>query len=949
MERERSAKRHNGNSPQSRVTGERVVDTKEVAATGSVSGVASRKRKSSRLRLHLNRIPLYFRPGFTYTGGGLGLSVAFVAFVFIYAFSQTPTDPDRDKYGNFVEVQVAALFTLATFVPVIIAVFLQGKASMRIDRGRGVWRSSLIVATVFYALVLLALGAFAIWQLATGVPEDTLLRGINVSGMFLVIMWLPVLILTVVYCSGVKFTSKSARELVKRDLTGELQEKDTQHLRDVIKDLRDAALAEYGEGNRRAVRQRLLSLAKIAECGDPHLADSSLEEVSYLASEMVRDRELALEALTHIHKSTVQDSTKVSELMSIWADAVGSGASPKVEEKCASLIKEILRENTFNFEELDLLRKLQDIVVAYDSNAHEEIGLIRTFKTFYLRAPAGELAAIVDQLSRGSEKTTEAFAEVLCEVQNPVRSRKDLIRAFTASALNNAQGDVPVVTGARNSLRRLACQGERHREAVALATSYVLEETVTRVDNKSVNGALLAAVLQMDRDVDSEDLNLQPVSREETADVLEKLMRKLANVSPLQCQSAVISLRPVLRQQGLSWDEDSQISQQIVVRVLTKAWRSHIDSKTDVDQDKRADLRSPLDLIQDYARTIPRNDEMLSKVIPPMYSALEITEWPLEEELAAFNIFLKSSDGDHLVSRLRQAYFLVEKSEREGRPLATVFKQLQIEVETLKELVEGTALLLSQSDHFVVSYIEVGGKFSRDSDGEFEDSELEIDSELPRVSGKTISIGEAQDCLFKVLIAAILSKPSWGRKVLAESQIVRNDSKFLRRLNDLLDEQYRRPDDKADQLDIQNLLIGVRLRLALWVQRTYAPKPYLGNPRFPLEEIEKQICDQFDSLLDPLVPPEAIGDRLLTSMLLTLLRLMEFSGERPSQRLSNSADLIVKNLKEHERIRTVVRKVFSRRLQESPTVGGKSPCIRKILLALDAADRPSQLVQMHDH
>ena len=905
MERDRPAKRHNWKAPQLKATGERMVEIEEIAATESMSGVASEKRHSSWLRLQLYRIPLYFRPRFTIWVGLLAFVLG--ASPLAYFLSQSLTDQST---GRFVEVQVAALITLATFVPVVIALFLQGKPSMRIAGGRAVWWSSLGTATLIYALVLLGTGVVAIVQLAGGLSGNSIWRAIGVGGMFCVIFWLPILIVTVARCSGAQFSSQSARELIASDLRGNPDQKYVEDLKTVIKDLRDAALTEYDEGNRRAVRERLKALTEIVNCGEPSLADSSLQEISHVASRMVRDRELAVEAIDLLvtatdestESTTTSDLSKndwelqlrvVSELMSIWADAIESGASPKVEDRCADKSRDLLRKAKQTRLSDRLLEKLKTILAAYSDTTHEESGLIRAFEVFGHQANFPD--EYVDQLSRGSEKATQALADLLIAAETPNSARYSrYVLAFARSALINAQGDPPIAKSTRNSLRKLTTQSEEHRMAVAMAC----HRTMWDIDDLGPKGALIAEVLLMarrDNESGFVNENLDQVTREEATSLLENLQRRSASWSDESYRLSFRSIELVLREKPLTRGEDSRPFENIVRTVLTRAWGSTLQPKSGSERGRDNHTQNLLvHHIRQYADSIPGDDPSLQELSKLLRDRLKKNGWPLLETLSVLDVLSKSQMAENQRHQMFVAHRIVVEAHQEERSLAHSFKDVALDSTSAKRLMLNLSMLLNASN---------------DLKADADEAEAFIDND------GLITVDDVQLALVEIAIAVLLSIREVANEVLLNVSKEDTGASSLIESSNLFAQLEEGQKAEGIHRDFTPLLHSLHIANARLLFRRH---DFRDVPDLLSDQFQEDICRALTHLLDPSVTTRRIPPGLLDTTLRSFFFVLERAGSPPTEILETTSQDVAKQIQTNAVLAQTAQAVFPYKKQFNP-------------------------------
>ena len=493
-----------------------------------------------------------FEPRWTYLSVAILLAVSALIGIPIIQ-----SGGDAEKQAVFVEVRVAAVFTLATFIPVVIALFLQGKPSMRIERGWIVWRSSFGVATGFYALLLGVAGVVAIFEIALkdGVPDSVAYLG--VVTFFLVIFMLPVLLVSVAVCSGAPFTSQSAQILVWAHLRANRKEK----AKGLIKDLRDVTIVEYKLDHRRAVRERLQALGDISENDDFDIKEASLDEIGFVGSEMILDRDLAEEAIhtlvsesalarqaiqTLVSEKALTDEAietlasesalpledilglsieifeessvnadqvkllrwnqvkllrlRVGELMSLWATAVQKNASPLVAAECAKRIKDLfIYQVVYGRTPLGGLgiyeRKLQLILLSYEGTVHEEAGYLLALSAFGHFADFPD--AVLERLPEGSKATVETLTTLLLDTPRPDLKRYEKDIEVFVQSVDKSPTKGLLRSVQLTSLQQIASRSERHRQMIAQSCHRYVTDPDASVDGEANLNGYLALILKM--------------------------------------------------------------------------------------------------------------------------------------------------------------------------------------------------------------------------------------------------------------------------------------------------------------------------------------------------------------------------------------------------------------------------------------------------------------------
>ena len=660
---------------------------------------------SGKLR-HLHRI---FEPTWTYW---LLLILLVFSVGVALPIVQGGRNGDSDDTA-FLEVRIAAIFTLATFILVVIALFLQGKPSMRIERGRVVWRSSFGVATGFYAVLLLVAGGVAILEialLADGVPDWVAYLG--VVTFFLVILMLPVLIISVAVCSGAPYTSDSAAILVWAWLISTKKEK----AKRLIKDLRDVTIVEYKQDNRRAVRIRLKALRDIFENDDSEIKQASLEEIGFVASEMILDRDLAreaIEALVSESKNRQRADTvdwrdsfinkQISELMSIWARAVEQKASPLLVDMCAKEIKNILGNGNFhrlgNLEDRGLDRKLDAIVAAYEDDVHEESGLLLTLKTFGHFKDFPD--AVLDKLSEESKSPVKALTELFLETDKPNLDRYDRDVELFVKKSDNVPSKLLRRSIPFNSLRELAKKSNEHRKLIAKSCHWYVTDPETNATGQATANGYLALVLKMVKQSDPE--RLPDEAKQSLMDLMQIKAggRKFQNWEPSQLRSIVtpnlMQLLPrnagQLSARELARDETHAALRKVVVQLLVQSWGAHLEEQGEsASESDKANQQWLLEQIRDFVRSLPPGKtDWFQSVIAGLSSQLDKYSRPLFAELSSFDVFARSPQFEDQKRTLAKAHGLHEELLEQNLPESIYFDERRWTFADKKVLLWGLA------------------------------------------------------------------------------------------------------------------------------------------------------------------------------------------------------------------------------------------------------------------
>ncbi|SDF40588.1 hypothetical protein SAMN05660485_03292 [Blastococcus fimeti] len=245
--------------------------------------------------------------------------------------------------AEYQAVAAGGLMALAGIVPAVLAAVASGRPVTRLDGGRlllrgvagGIVTGYCVVWTVAFAFPLLALvEAWAWLETPTGV-------GVGVGLLVLTTVGTPIVFLVL---ASRLHPGTSTLLAVGRALRahGGPEAGSVRAATTLVKDLRDLAMSEHKDGDRRAVRYRMAGLASIAaETTSEKVALLALEELGLVCQELVKDRDLTREGLALLDlvagrlpaRSTQLLGRVVQESVDVWKAAQVENASPKVTEE----------------------------------------------------------------------------------------------------------------------------------------------------------------------------------------------------------------------------------------------------------------------------------------------------------------------------------------------------------------------------------------------------------------------------------------------------------------------------------------------------------------------------------------------------------------------------------------------------------------------------------------
>lgn len=351
--------------------------------------------------------------------------------------------------GDFFSSSTAALLTIAGIVPAAIGLAIAGRPSLRIDHARVVLRWGPLVNSVLWPLVWFGTSLAALLALI-GVwgnkGEDLKVPGAIVLTMSLVVVvWAFFLVANYM----VRLTSRSSSWFAIPAAIGPRGA-------DVLKDLRDVALIEAKNGDRRAVRDRMFALCAIAlKTSDDERSKAALEELAFLGQEQVLDRDQALDvvhllchaALTSTSPSIVE--TAVKEISSMWSASIRAGASPKIGLDCSYALGMIAERST-----RELVGESIDRVL---TAVHDRRGLGRTISAGEILENLARVVEVVPQW------TPQRYVDALVDHGDPSAP----IIARLLERIHNRAGAAPI-------------QGQAHTLIEALSRLIVANATGPR-------------------------------------------------------------------------------------------------------------------------------------------------------------------------------------------------------------------------------------------------------------------------------------------------------------------------------------------------------------------------------------------------------------------------------------------------------------------------------------
>ncbi len=242
--------------------------------------------------------------------------------------------------AEYQAVAAGGLMALAGIVPAVLAAVASGRPVTRLDGGRlllqgvagGVVRGYCLAWATAFVFPLLALVEAWSWlESPTGV-------GVSVGLLVLTTVGTPIVFLVLAsrLNPGTSTLLAVRRALRTDDEDGANSARAATTL---VKDLRDLAMSEYEDGDRRAVRHRMAGLASIAAgTTSQAVALLALEELGLVCQELVKDRDLTREGLALLglvaarlpEESTVLLGRVVQENTDVWEAVIAKDASPKV-------------------------------------------------------------------------------------------------------------------------------------------------------------------------------------------------------------------------------------------------------------------------------------------------------------------------------------------------------------------------------------------------------------------------------------------------------------------------------------------------------------------------------------------------------------------------------------------------------------------------------------------